>query len=670
MEDNLISINSTKEQIADFFTKNDKYKKDKDILIQEGISGEVLLEASPKLKMLGIKPIIYLKIKKYIEKYKDRFKSKKITEKIDISNEEEIIKFFKKFIDTKDNINFKIKSENELLELSEEDMKKFGLNLGKRIILNRYINHFKNLNIKNKMKENKIIISINKDSTEDEVNNFLRNTLFFSEKALECGFDAQILFEITEEDINNFSCELNQKEKDMLKIFILVRDENMKQNSNKIIKNITNDEIEKILREKLKINIENDDINKIDSDKYDFKNLDNNIQNNDNNIFQEIKTNYNKVSNDDFYQKKISSFNQESKYNIFFIILIEKESLKNIEIETYQKTGFLKVSINKYNSYLIHISKSYFNNWYYCLYQIISNIPISNITIQIKDIDYEDFIFKANITIEQNNLQNFFIIDEINFDDINDNSSNYFMKMSDNDLFSVYLNYFFNEKNKFKNNLIQKNLIQALNEKLANNKNIELSGTNILKFLNYCIKLNIEPKNLENIKFIAIEKVIDNKYYVSKNFTRFSSKIKNQLFSIIFQIYSFYDIENLIKEISSNEDDCCKILLNLLFRNPIKIKLRDLKKRMNEIQINNFQSCLFKFSETQEDIENLSKMNNNIENQLYSIFKNSIYIIPRIVKIITNQKEIDIFNGIDLVEPNIKDNIKQISKYIFKIDSD
>ena len=225
MAESSLSIDSTSEELADYFIKNCKLsKEEKEIFIKEGISGDVLLEAISSLKELGIKPTPIVKIKSFLKNKEAKFKPKEITEKISISNEEDIKSFFEKYIGFKGDVTSQIKGENELISLGEEDMKKSGLNFGQRKRLIRYINHFKVLKSKKD-----ITITITKESNEKEVNAFLKNELNLSEKTIEeIALDAQVLFELTEEEINDYSDLMKTEEYEMLKKFIKKRDEMMK----------------------------------------------------------------------------------------------------------------------------------------------------------------------------------------------------------------------------------------------------------------------------------------------------------------------------------------------------------------------------------------------------------------------------------------------------------
>ena len=286
MAESPISFDSSSEDLADYFMKNCKLSlEQKELFIKEGISGDVLLEAVPSLKDIGIKPTAIIKIKSFLKNKEDKFKPKEIAEKISISNEKDITLFFEKYIGFKGDLNGKIKEESELLSFGDEDMKKIGLNFGQRIRLIRYINHFRVLKSKKD-----ITITITKESNEKEVNEFLKNELNFCENSIEeSGLDAPILFDLTEENLNDYSELIKPEEFEMLKKFIKKRDEMIKKQpfgkgkdeDNFIVSGID----------------EKTDINKFKKNKvYEVENI------------QDII----------YSPMKKSSFQQNKKYNVFF----------------------------------------------------------------------------------------------------------------------------------------------------------------------------------------------------------------------------------------------------------------------------------------------------------------------------------------------------------------
>ena len=97
MNEDSISIDSTCEEVSAFFEKECKLNEsEKDKLIKEGISGDVLFDITDFKTSLKIRPGPAKSIKRYINYHKDKFIPKEIDENIPIQNKEEIKNFFEK----------------------------------------------------------------------------------------------------------------------------------------------------------------------------------------------------------------------------------------------------------------------------------------------------------------------------------------------------------------------------------------------------------------------------------------------------------------------------------------------------------------------------------------------------------------------------------------------
>ena len=210
-----ITIESTKEDVA-FFIFN-KYKKDieniKDIyniIIKENISGEILLDLEKynEYMSLGIQESLKEKLKKYLEDNKERFIRKPIEITIGFNSKNDEIKdFFKNYLSYEGQINnINNIDGKKMLNLSYEDMKKIGLNIGQRIKLNNYILY--------------TINHITDKSTKEEVGIFFNKILNLSDKTIEkLNFDGKSLLSCKEEDIDQLR-ELNQEQKAKLRHFL------------------------------------------------------------------------------------------------------------------------------------------------------------------------------------------------------------------------------------------------------------------------------------------------------------------------------------------------------------------------------------------------------------------------------------------------------------------
>ena len=258
-----ISVNSTKEEIANYFQKNFKIKEEvKRNFIQEDISGDILLDiADNEFKSLGIKIIPLKKIKEFLTREEIKFrKTKDIKEKITVkASVQEVSDFLEKCI------NFKKKNildGKRLIQLDEEGMNELEFNLGQKKKLVKYINYFKTLIIVEEEKESEDEeIIINKNSTEEEVSNFLRkNSKLSQEKIDELGFDAETLISANNTYIDELD-ELNEEEKENLKKSLKKNQENLNLTIND---KSTKKEVSKYL--KVKLNFSNKIINDLKLD--------------------------------------------------------------------------------------------------------------------------------------------------------------------------------------------------------------------------------------------------------------------------------------------------------------------------------------------------------------------------------------------------------------------
>ena len=131
----LITADSTKEEIANYFQKNfNILEETKNNLIKEDISGDILLDITDKefKSLLGIKPGHLIKIKNFLKKEKEKFSLvKEIKEKITIkSSVKKVESFLKRCLNFSGNSN--TLDGKKLIELNEEEMAKYGFNLGQK----------------------------------------------------------------------------------------------------------------------------------------------------------------------------------------------------------------------------------------------------------------------------------------------------------------------------------------------------------------------------------------------------------------------------------------------------------------------------------------------------------------------------------------------------------
>ena len=150
-----ISFNSTKEEVSQFFVNNyyitEKVMKN---MIKENITGDTLIYLEDDdYSFLEISPDIKDKIKNYLESNKNNFVEKSIEILIDFdSNKNEVIKFCEKYLSFKGELNDDIDGK-KFLQLSEQEMKNLGLNLGQRKKLLKYIKYSNFENYRKELKK-------------------------------------------------------------------------------------------------------------------------------------------------------------------------------------------------------------------------------------------------------------------------------------------------------------------------------------------------------------------------------------------------------------------------------------------------------------------------------------------------------------------------------------
>ena len=242
-----ISENSTKEEVAEYFSKEHQINEEaKNQMLKEDISGDVLMQLKEEdYKLLSFKFGSKVKVKNFIKDNKDKFKEKEKNEEITIKSKPKDVKSF-----FENSLNFKGELNNmngkTLLEMDEEGMKKLGLNLGQRKRLTSYISYFKTLKVKE--------IVVTSQSSKEEVAEFLRNELDFSESTIsELELDGESLFLLEEEDLDEEES-LQPEEKEKLKQYILEnRAKDKKEPEITFSKNSTVDEVIEFLNQKFGI---------------------------------------------------------------------------------------------------------------------------------------------------------------------------------------------------------------------------------------------------------------------------------------------------------------------------------------------------------------------------------------------------------------------------------
>ena len=354
---------------------------------------------------------------------------------------------------------------------------------------------------------------------------------------------------------------------------------------------------------------------------------------------------------------KIEPIINDSKYNIFFILPIPQKLINSI-------------------SFSVHIKKTIYNEdfsmeSYYIQYQFFF-IGQKNVKKNNEDINYILFQVpvrkntgKLILFMKQNEADDYYIGD-INFQLYKHNlffvkNVFYAMKeynLTDNQLFSIYLDYFFDEKNR-KDEELKKDLISSLLYHIDKFYGyIKLSGDIILRFLKYSFKYGIKPTNLNNIKVMKNGHSIDkNDYLLYNNLDNygFNELEKKAIMNLIVQIYALNDKEFLLSLLKGNlSGNYIKIILDLL-----NDKILDEHNIIFPNDEDNIylQDSLLQISETLFDINSLLRLSIGLTKCLN-------YIKERFVQIynIVGKK---IYDGYTLDLPKIENNANY--KDIYKL---
>ena len=707
-----ITLESTKEEIAEYLGIKFKISENtKKRILEEDINGEILFSLEDnELKLLEMKAGQIMKVKKFISENKEKFNNININEKItDSSNTEEVKAFFDK------NFNYKgdLKGLNGkgLLELSENEIKNFGFTLGKRKKLIKYINFFK----KEQTNKSTSEIQLSKDSSQEEVTQYLKEKLQFSDKSIgELELDGEGLFLIEkEEDIDLFDIEEEEKEKlkELLKKLKNPIEKEEEKEDKKI--DIKSNKEEALNFLKLSLQFSDDSLKKLkelndldgqyllllDDDEIDELEIDNEDKNNLKEFLKKEKgkiQDLNKILNINYNPEESIDKNYyplkniktipiltDAKYNIFFFVYLDSNIIDNLSISTYiDKNGMFNFS-KKYKNYKpfalkidqITIKKVYDKIYLKSiLFQIPSNKYIPKLSITIKDIKTSKE-YNAKIEIKKGAFYYF------NLSDLSENNSYYSIFESQNNYYIIfdYFNYFFNNKIK---EIFQKNLLKSIISKINKSKDgIDFNIEVFLRFFKYCLKFNLEPKNIERIHLdnIKSKTALNKEFFLSNEeinqFTNKNKKEKEKIIKLFIEIYANNNKDYLMDLIQSNNSkEYGKVILSLLVQRTLKVT--DFSFKAKEF-IPSFQKNLLSISQSKDEINLIIKISENLSksiefigqnyNDIYTkLDKQSSYLINKAVSYLLTLPQPKPSDDLSLIYQNLYDiftNKHKESKY-------
>ena len=546
-------------------------------------------------------------------------------------------------------------------------------------------------------KKPKVEIKISNESTIEEVRIFLEKKLGFSEKGIkyieELGVEnGENLLSLELDDINNTE-ELSKEEKENLTNFLKEKKKGKEiVDENKVpqeLKDNNTGEGDKPKEEGNNQDIPNDKkvnekIDNIDNNKEQDDLKDNNNNNPvNNNDMKDIKKNIEiienvnhkydgELSNNIFTYNlkdlKICPLKTDSLLNVYFILSLKEIDLNFIRIATFvDKTGFfaLTSTYKNFNQYIIYENefintknekiKSF-------IFQVPMNKPIKKLIVLISNVKMFNEKYITEIYLNEG-ISNFFYLQNVDND----------VTIKSNRIFSYFFEYFFNEKNSV-NEEIQKYLIKAIISRINQQRNIPLKPNLILRFLSYCKKFKLEPKNIENVELYSIDGIYIQEN-LAKNFLILSDDIdsltlenekeKNKLIILLLKIYALNNgTSNLISLVESkNGNQCSKTILDLL--NGKEIKFENLKFEKEEDALLLKKNLLYA-AKTKEDLNFIFKMSKGLTDCLKFIlqFSKEIYDILKKNEPYTRKQN---YYYLKLVEPTVEDDIDILKEYLVKI---
>ena len=207
--------NKTKEEIAYYLENRLKTNEFKQTIINEYIDGEILFELEEKdLKALGFKNFHMAYIKYDVNNQKKLIKENKYSKK------DEIIKKLSKFgIDSPD-------------KFINSNIDELNLNIGKKILLKKYINCINSSEIDIK-------------SSKKEVLYYLKNKLEISNETLNIleGLNRKYLFKMKLEEFDIFDIKIEDKNK-LKNLFNKIKENNKDKETKNLIKQKNEKEID------------------------------------------------------------------------------------------------------------------------------------------------------------------------------------------------------------------------------------------------------------------------------------------------------------------------------------------------------------------------------------------------------------------------------------------
>ena len=336
--------------------------------------------------------------------------------------------------------------------------------------------------------------------------------------------------------------------------------------------------------------------------------------------------------------------------------------MKNINLATYvNESSFYSASYITYNHYYLfeEVYLSIYNENIRCfIVQIPSNKKINRLSI---DLEIRGKNYHTDIDIKSG-IENYFYLQNI--------SNEFFI--SANRIFTYFLNFFFNDKIEGeKGKILGESLLKGCISRIST-KDIELQSKNIIRFFKLCLKLKIDPKNIDYIEAKIEEKkfrrpLADDMFLSSDEIdllTIKKEKEKPKLLKLIVKIYAHYNRKFLTQLIQSkNGKDCSRTLLDLLTSKELKL---DELSFDSEEELNTLQENLLHITKSKEEINYVIKISQGLTNILKFMAKNNKEINDLMEKY-AGYFQYRKNNFLSLDEPKINDNIEELFSLLSNI---
>ena len=640
--DIIIKDDSDQNEVKEFFENYLNFKDNEKI---KDIDGKKLFSLEDQeMRNLGLTIGQRKKLIMYTEQVQKKLKENCIEILTQKSNAKEVAMFLKKKFNVSDKIIEEMALDGEsLFLLSEadideiEDMPSETKNILKNFLNNKRREENSNITKKEAKKENEECNEIKIFNTPNGETN--------------CGNIRNIDNNMTKQSIIDFDPKKDTKIKENNLINIKGKINN---NENIIYENF------KDINNKIKNSLNNENKHLIDDEKEDNNNKNNNNYNNliegnihgdKNEKINPLLKEYEGLELDEIITYPINNYIIDpiiidSKYNVFFFLIIKETSLENLKLSVYITRK--KVQFKHYFIYDQQI-KIKEENFKFILTQIPLKKDVKKLTILLEENGKE---FKEKMEFDLL-IDNYFYFGKIVYPD------SFKKEISSENILSKYFEYFFDEQI-LKEIRYQKDFIFNL----SNGDKFEMSGNLYFKFIKYCLFFNIKPKDIN--KIILVENGRDKRVYdefifskLKKNF-ELQDNEKKQLFLFLIKNYSKYDNKFLYEIIHSKDiNEYCYFLLNLLTNR--KIEIRQIKF-LDEEELFSFQEFLLGVSASFQEIKFIIKLSKNCTSSIKFIINN--------FKVICNilQKDQNFKMGWDNFLPfanlNDDDKIKDIFELI------